>query len=227
MCVALICPPKVRPSLPLLIACESANPHGAGIAWRSKGRVHWRKALTAAQVHQLAQETSGELVIHFRWASVGGVDPKLCHPFPITAAVELKDAGSAKSVLFHNGTWADWREVLERTPDAPKLEGPCSDSRVAASLSHHVENTRWLRKLPGRWAVMKRSEVELYGDWQQYRGMLVSNRNFEPHLKRKETSKAPAARAPQQAPTLRPASPVDDLYSRRFAEWKRMHGIRG
>jgi hypothetical protein len=178
MCVALICPPKVRPSLPLLEACHRANPHGAGIAWRERGRIHYRKGLRYSEVHQLAGEKAGELVIHFRWASVGGVDPGLCHPFPITAAAELKPGGTAAAVLFHNGTWHDWPDAL---PEIGDLAGPLSDTRIAAALSAQI-GTRHLRRLPGRWAVMKRSEIELHGEWLQYRGMLVSNRAFERYL---------------------------------------------
>ncbi len=189
MCVALICPPKVRPSLPLLQACHRANPHGAGIAWREKGRIHWRKGLGPCEVHQLASEHSGEVIIHFRWASVGVISPRLCHPFPVTSAAELAAAGTAAAVLFHNGTWGEWERAL---PTIGQLEGPVSDSRAAAALVSH-SGSRFLRRLPGRWAVMRRREVELHGEWLQYQGLLVSNRNFERHL-----PTPPAARGPSR-----------------------------
>ena len=73
MCVVLICPPKQRPDLTILRACHAANPHGAGVAWRDKRRIHWRKALTPGEVNHLIQKVPGEIIIHFRWASVGGV----------------------------------------------------------------------------------------------------------------------------------------------------------
>ena len=89
MCVVLICPPKQRPDLTILRACHAANPHGAGVAWRDKRRIHWRKALTPGEVNHLIQQVPGEVIIHFRWASVGGVEPLLCHPFPVTAEAAL------------------------------------------------------------------------------------------------------------------------------------------
>ena len=55
------------------------------MAWREKRRIHWKKALTPGEVNHLIQKVPGELVIHFRWASVGGIEPLLCHPFPVTA----------------------------------------------------------------------------------------------------------------------------------------------
>lgn len=192
MCVALICPPKVRPSLPLLQACDRANPHGAGIAWRERGRIHWRKGLSVHAVHQFALEHTGELIIHFRWASVGGVDPLLCHPFPVTAGAELAAEGRTAAVLFHNGTWGNWEAAL---PTIGDLDGPLSDSRAAAALIK-ATGSKFLRRLPGRWAVMKRSEIELHGEWLQYKGLLVSNRNFEPYL-----SSPTLRRGLQRAPT--------------------------
>src|SRR5947209_8400141 len=103
MCVILVCPPNVRPTREVLRACEESNPHGAGVAWREEdGRIHWRKNLSAVQVECLLRELSGGVVIHFRWASVGGVNERLCHPFPINQTASLKLAGRAKSVLFHN-----------------------------------------------------------------------------------------------------------------------------
>lgn len=175
MCVALLCPPKVRPSMPLLQACHRANPHGAGIAWRERGRIHWRKGLGVCDVHQLANEKPGEILIHFRWASVGRVDPLLCHPFPVTADAELKLSGVNERVLFHNGTWSNYTSAIETVGD---LEGLVSDTRVAAAFVHHV-GAKPLNRLPGRWAVMERSEIKLFGDWLPYKGMLVTNGNFE------------------------------------------------
>ena len=52
MCVVLICPPKQRPDLTILRACHAANPHGAGVAWRDKRRIHWKKALTTGEVSE-------------------------------------------------------------------------------------------------------------------------------------------------------------------------------
>src|SRR5438067_9361417 len=84
MCVILVCPPKLRPSDEILRACHESNPHGAGVAWREHNRVYWRKNLKVGQVARLIREVNGEVVIHFRWASVGGVNPQLCHPFPVS-----------------------------------------------------------------------------------------------------------------------------------------------
>ena len=114
MCVILVCPADVRPDRRTLAACHEANPHGAGVAWREDGVVRWFKGLEPRELEPLIAGLSGEIVIHFRWASVGEVTPKLCHPFPITACATTRLSGHARAALFHNGTWCQWRETLRR-----------------------------------------------------------------------------------------------------------------
>jgi hypothetical protein len=82
---------------------------------------------------------SGEIVIHFRWASMGEVTPKLCHPFPVSSKATTRLSGHARAVLFHNGTWGGWRETLRRMPKHRAPDGLLSDTRVAASM---VDQTR-------------------------------------------------------------------------------------
>ena len=56
-----------------------------------------------------------------------------------------------------------------------------SDSRAVAALVHH-KGAKLLKKLPGRWAVMTHKEIELFGDWHPWNGLLVSNTSFTPYL---------------------------------------------
>ena len=177
MCVILVCPAKVRPDRETINACHEANPHGAGVAWRVKGEVRWFKGLEPEELELLIAGLSGEIVIHFRWASVGEVTPKLCHPFPITASATTRLSGHARAVLFHNGTWTQWRDTLRRMPRYRKPDGLLSDSRVAASLVD-LCGMAILERLPGRWVFFEKDFTQLYGDWQEWKGMRVSNLGF-------------------------------------------------
>ncbi|MCF7734284.1 MAG: hypothetical protein K9N23_21555 [Akkermansiaceae bacterium] len=181
MCVILVCPENVRPDRATLDACHKANPHGAGVAWREDDRVRWMKGLEPEELESLIAGLSGEIVIHFRWASVGEVTLKLCHPFPVTANATTRLTGHARAVLFHNGTWGDWRETLRRMPRHRRPDGLLSDTRVAASLVD-LCGSEVLERLPGRWVFFERDFTELFGDWQRWDGMRVSNLNFERHL---------------------------------------------
>jgi hypothetical protein len=122
---------------------------------------------------------TGEIVIHFRIASVGEVTPQLCHPFPVTACATTHLFGHARAVLFHNGTWSDWRENLRRMPRHHRPDGLLSDTRVAASLVD-LCGVDVLERLPGRWVFFDRDFTELYGDWREWQGMQASNLYFLP-----------------------------------------------
>ena len=184
MCVILVCPENIRPSKSALYACHDANPHGAGVAWREKGKVRWVKNLGPGKLHTLLKTLEGEVVIHFRWASVGGVDARLCHPFPVTKRANLSLSGNADTVLFHNGTWSGYVDALLRLEEvrkAPLPSSPMSDTRAAALVAH-TTGPEVLQKLPGKWVWMNAQQTKLYGHWQQWNGMQVSNTHFVSRL---------------------------------------------
>jgi predicted glutamine amidotransferase len=179
MCVILVCPENIRPDSATIAACHRANPHGAGVAWREDGEVRWSKGLEPDELESLISGLTGEIVIHFRIASVGEVTPQLCHPFPVTARATTRLSGHARAVLFHNGTWSDWRENLRRMPRHHQSDGLLSDTRVAASLVD-LCGVDVLDRLPGRRVFFDRDFTELYGEWREWRGMKASNLYFLP-----------------------------------------------
>jgi len=201
MCVILVCPENVRPDRATLDACHDANPHGAGVAWREDGVVRWNKGLDPEELERLIAELPGEIVIHFRWASVGGVTPKLCHPFPVSAKANTRLSGNARAVLFHNGTWSHWRDTMQRMPRHRMPEGLLSDTRVAAALVD-LCGMDTLDRLPGRWVFFERDFTELFGDWRKWRGMQVSNLGFTYGMS-KSSSDSPKSANQWQQPYLK------------------------
>ena len=161
----------------MIDACHHANPHGAGVAWRADGFVRWAKGLEPDELEPLIATLPGEIIIHFRWASVGEVTPKLCHPFPVTASATTRLTGHARAVLFHNGTWTRWEPMRKRMPSKRLARGPLSDTRVAASLVD-LAGSETLERLPGRWVFFERDFTQLFGDWRTANGMRVSNFHF-------------------------------------------------
>ena len=191
MCVILVCPKDVRPSSSVLYACHDANPLGAGVAWRENGKVRWVKNLGPGKLHTLLKTLEGEVVIHFRWASVGGVNARLCHPFPVTKRANLSLSGNADTVLFHNGTWHGYVDALLRLEEvrkSPLPSSPMSDTRAAALVAH-TTGPDVLKKLPGKWVWMNAQETKLYGHWQEWNGMQVSNTGFVGRLARRGFSR--------------------------------------
>lgn len=186
MCVILVCPENVRPNKSVLYACHDANPHGAGVAWRENGRVKWLKNVGPGKVMLLLKELPGEVVIHFRWASVGGVDARLCHPFPVTPRAKLSLSGAADTVLFHNGTWGGYADALLRLEEVRKQKlpaAPMSDTRAAALVAH-TTGPDVLQRLPGKWVWMNAQDTRLFGQWESWHGMQVSNTHFVSRLTR-------------------------------------------
>ena len=115
------------------------TPTGRGWLGGRTDKVRWMKNLDVDDVEALLAELDGEVVIHFRWASVGGVDADLCHPFPVTRWAKTDLFGEADTVLFHNGTWSAYDEALRRLRQehGKRLpRGPMSDTRAAALCVH-------------------------------------------------------------------------------------------
>ena len=98
--------------------------------------------------------------------------------------------------------WGNWEAAHEIIGD---LDGPMSDSRAVAALVHH-KGTKLLKKLPGRWAVMGSKEIELFGDWQPWRGLLVSNTSFTPYLAESARRASFSAVTPHSAESCRKPS---------------------
>lgn len=141
MCVIFACYSGL-PSAEELQRAHYMNDDGAGMAWLGKdGKLYWEKGFKDAdalleKMNQLNGEWNWPVVIHFRTASQGGVDPLLTHPFPINEDASLRLSGKEEDVLFHNGTWMSWKQELkllrywEVIEEIPK--GPWSDSRSMA-----------------------------------------------------------------------------------------------
>lgn len=165
MCVIVTTPGRVhRPTLRQLELCEAENPHGSGVAWLTGKRVEYIKGLRACEIHKLLTGIDGPAIVHFRIASVGGVRADLCHPFPVTHRADLRRSGRARSVLFHNGTWSEWRQAVEHFGLRFGREA-VSDTRVAASLVSRF-GFDWLKRWDYcRWAMLSKNGIQRIGSW--------------------------------------------------------------
>lgn len=178
MCCLIVCPHSNRPSLQTLRQVVAANPHGLGIAWNEGGTVHWLKSDDVEEISELASLIRGTVVIHARWASVGGVRPELRHPFPVTDDCELSDRGTAPAVLFQNGTWLDWQREVQRAEAEGHVApaGPMSDARAAAWLVRVRRSANFLQRIGSRWVLCRaKREPIMVGTFSEYRGCHFSN----------------------------------------------------
>jgi hypothetical protein len=158
------------------------------------------KNLDPDEVAQLLAQIEGEVTVHFRWASVGGVDARLCHPFPVNKIADTKLSGVSNRLLFHNGTWADWRRALTHVFGEDwkiGLHGPMSDSRAMALLVHELKTSSILENVGGRVVIFGSKRTEFFGPWKMWKGMHCSNLGFTYELERGTKKTKANAQAPE------------------------------
>ena len=178
MCLIIAVNEKTPPESQFELA-NDLNPDGIGMAWIAKnGMVQWYKGLGIADVKKMAPYTPLPYVVHFRIATSGGINRELCHPFPISRNVTISTDGQAKRVMFHNGIWFDWREMLIKGLIATGRslpQGPWSDTRAMAFLAYHYGD-KILELLEEKIVVLSKEGSQFYGSgWTTRDGCVYSN----------------------------------------------------
>lgn len=183
LCVILISSEK-RLSEDMVSKAFDANDDGAGVAWREDEQVHWKKGLGLEMVTELCNTLPLPYIAHFRISTVGGKRPALCHPFQIDIEASTALEGSTEGhVLFHNGHWGKWKDVmLEAVMRLPSKvpDGKWSDSRALAWAAANF-GIGFLELVDDqRCAVFSPTVLEVFGTgWSFSDGIWASNRIFE------------------------------------------------
>lgn len=204
MCVIIHCPTNHRPSVATLEKCEKANPHGIGIVTQGDKMFEINKAVSFEGLKKILKETTGELAIHFRYATAGGQSEELCHPFPCTHKAENWLDYQATDVLMTNGTWINWEQAyatMRYTHNIKKLDGKMSDTRALAHLIAGTEKHGWLKHISDKHPSHKRvrslycskrykQEFKRYGDWSRHSdGCYYSNMRWNAPTKTSYTKR--------------------------------------
>lgn len=169
------------PSLDTLKKCWEANPDGAGFALLTggdkyaieihKGYMTWEQFKAAFEKYRLA-DFAGDMLLHFRIATHGGISPGNTHPFSLTGDVKLLKHTNVLTnyALIHNGM----------LPIKPK--GDISDTmefcRRLAPLYQNIPSAfNLIEGMAGnnKIAVMTRERVHLFGQWECVEGVYFSN----------------------------------------------------
>lgn len=199
MCVIIQCKDKF-PESSVIESAGQLNGDGGGIAWIAtekvkdektgeiidKKYVKWVKGIGATSIIKIIK--SGiplPAIIHFRIATVGSVCEEMCHPFPVSHNASTFRVGKhTKAVLFHNGHWADWRNICLRTilrAKVPFPDGEWSDSRALAWLAS-IYGLNFLSLIEGsnKIAVLTTEGIRTYGEgWKSVKGNMCSNDFFD------------------------------------------------
>lgn len=182
MCVAIYKPENVQtPSLDTLKQCWDANPDGVGFALLTggdkyaieihKGYMTWKQFKAAFEKYRLADFT-GNMLLHFRIATHGGISPGLTHPFSLTKDVKLLKHTNVRTnyALIHNGMLPIKPEgdISDTMEFCRRLAPLCRDIPSAFNL---IEGMAGNNKI----AVMTRERVHLFGQWERVEGVYFSN----------------------------------------------------
>ena len=127
MCIIVIKPKGVEfPNDGIWEYCFRRNPHGAGIMLADGGKLIIRKGLMTEDeffdvYHELKERfPASPFIMHFRWSTGGGVQPGLCHPFPIDnrkRVLMAKQPANVKIAVAHNGIILDWSALNDTVSD--------------------------------------------------------------------------------------------------------------
>ncbi len=182
MCVAIYKPKNVQlPSLETLKQCWDENPDGAGFAMLTvgekyaieihKGYMTWKSFVSAFKKYRLA-DFDGELLLHFRIATHGGISPGNTHPFSITQDINLLKHPNVLTnyALIHNGILpiepqGDISDTMEL---CRRLAGLHRDIPAIFNLINGMIGNNKI-------AIMTRDKVHLLGEWQDVDGVYFSN----------------------------------------------------
>ena len=170
MCVLIVCPAgHSLPSKSDLMAMHRANPHGMGFASKS---VSYKGMSFETFYNRLQFVPKDEnIIIHFRFATHGSVGAKNCHPF------------KKGSMWFaHNG-------ILDITPRGDMTDSETAFQDIlyptAKEYGIHSEELAWtVSEIIGysKFAFLdKRGDVQMFGDFQEYKGYYCSNLNWVRH----------------------------------------------
>lgn len=188
-----------RPTREEMEQAAEKNPDGAGLAWIEDGTVRFEKVGAEPseidRIITLAEKAPLPFVVHFRITSSGPTAPELSHPFPLRRKNPLAVNGSSgQGVLFHNGTWPDWRPYLLSTAASTGVAvggGPMSDTRTMAYLAT-VLGKGILETIPenNRIVVLTPKGLRRYGKgWSEYaEGLFVSNTLWVPKTREVQPS---------------------------------------
>ena len=135
-----------------------------------KGYMTWKQFVAAYEKYHLA-DFAGDLLLHFRIATHGGISPGLTHPFSLTKDVKLLKHTNVKTnyALIHNGMLPIESDEGSDTMEFCRRLAPLYQN-IPAALNL-IEGMAGNNKI----AIMTRDKVHLFGEWECIDGVYFSN----------------------------------------------------
>ena len=171
MCVILYKDQKTNLDFETVRLAYDTNPDGVGVAindgttWTIKKYMYPSKQQLKSLCNNLQDK---EAILHFRIATSGGINIDNCQPF-------LFD--NDQQVIFHNGVIYSLNGISSQKSDTRLLIDILEKEKQAISnilfnISEKSNNKFVL--------IDHNNDVQFYGDFKNYKGLLCSNLNFIP-----------------------------------------------
>lgn len=166
------------------------NPDGNGYATLINGKVVFEKGVTIEDIWTKIKnkEIVSPCVIHCRITSVGKTTPELCHPFKVNSSGKNSNPMSGtlskdESVLFHNGTMSDYKDLVLQTALGSGRHLPTglmSDTRGLAYCleSLGIEALEYIDTGFNKFAVLNSKGLQKFGNWVNVNGIVSSNNYY-------------------------------------------------
>jgi len=169
------------------------NSEGAGFMFPADGKVQGYKGFMTYDELYLAMDNLGfiknnqvicevDLVIHFRFATHGGVSAGKTHPFPASRDdKELHtETWQHSHGIAHNGVVSQYAETgLSDTQGF--IKAVLSDEDILAKLSHDEDIVFLLKHLTAgsKFLIMSRDNITMLGEWKLDNGVYYSNTGYQ------------------------------------------------
>lgn len=189
MCIIVIKPENTpMPDTETLRICFENNRDGAGFMFATGKTVQLRKGFMEWDAFERAIRALGDMtertvVMHFRIATHGKVQPSCCHPFPVSSDMEKLEATGCSDTLCaaHNGIIQNM-ETTDRVSDTmayiSSILAPLR--RAVPSLVYNEDALEVVERTLGSKMVLldASGQFATIGSFIEQGGVLYSNNSF-------------------------------------------------
>jgi predicted glutamine amidotransferase len=181
------------PDYNILMNCFDSNPDGAGYMYQdhnsnkviiNKGFMSFDSFITAIEnLSNNIDITASSLVIHFRYATQGSINPANCHPFPITTKIkQLQQTNiTANTAIVHNGVipFCSNYNSKNKLSDTQIFIRDYLSKMDNSTLFNPAVLALIKESTGSKFAIMGNNRIELIGDFIEDQGVYYSNDTYK------------------------------------------------
>jgi len=184
MCIIVYKPIGIElPTKETLKTCFDNNPDGAGFMYRKGREIRIRKGYMKFESFYRALRnidgvkggiTNTDLLMHFRIATHGTIEPGQTHPFPVSQSYTdlVREKITVKQALAHNG-------ILTAYAPPEEVASVMSDTMWFIAQNAADIQTPLKNGVNGKFVLMDTKETVVYGQFTLEAGVYYSNESYQ------------------------------------------------